>query len=191
MKQFLFGCALGVLLLAAAFFGATYWPEVQDYAKQHGLITKTDEEIFAEFKQQLAKSENYGRVGGAYKQDLAGSNIVITIGTEAVRRTLIDPYNAKIRGAFVTHDPKTGYVHVCGFLNAKNAFGGYTGEQPFFIKVDLASTIEHSKGRRPTFINEVPGEYRDYLARLEGRPGRLFQAACGLGFSVEMLRATM
>lgn len=49
---------------------------------------------------------------------------------EVVRRALRDPESARFRkGAVADVDVKAGKLRVaCGFVNAKNGFGGYTGE---------------------------------------------------------------
>src|ERR1700722_3857616 len=53
----------------------------------------------------------------------------------AVRAQLRDPQSAVFRDLSATTDRKTGAspagLVVCGYVNAKNGFGGFTGEKPF------------------------------------------------------------
>lgn len=55
----------------------------------------------------------------------------------AVRSTLKDPHSAMFEGleAGTTHD---GTI-VCGYVNAKNGFGGYVGRQPFRVLLYTAA----------------------------------------------------
>lgn len=50
-----------------------------------------------------------------------------------VRGKLRDPSSADFGKVFVSE--KSGEETVCGGINAKNSFGGYTGMQPFVIAV--------------------------------------------------------
>lgn len=49
---------------------------------------------------------------------------------KGVQTRLKDPLSAVFGGAEATRDPK-GFVYVCGSVNAKNSYGGYTGHQPY------------------------------------------------------------
>lgn len=48
---------------------------------------------------------------------------------EALKGRLKDPDSAKISNVKVSADGKT----VCGLVNAKNGFGGYTGDSVFYV----------------------------------------------------------
>lgn len=52
--------------------------------------------------------------------------------TEYVAQQLKDPDSAKFRN-LEAFDGEQGRVVVCGEVNAKNSFGGYTGFQLFFV----------------------------------------------------------
>lgn len=54
-----------------------------------------------------------------------------------VRRNLIDPDSAKFESVDINE--KTGAV--CGFVNAKNRMGGYTGRNPFVYEKDSGVTL--------------------------------------------------
>lgn len=47
-----------------------------------------------------------------------------------VRDKLRDPESARFGSAVAGKDSK-GFITVCGWVNAKNAYGGYTGDQPY------------------------------------------------------------
>lgn len=58
--------------------------------------------------------------------------------TDALRGRLKDPQSAEISGAFVSR--KAGPPVVCGYVNSKNSFGGFTGKQRF-VSASAADTI--------------------------------------------------
>jgi hypothetical protein len=55
--------------------------------------------------------------------------------TAAVRKGVIavlkDPESARFGSIIAGQRTSSPAIVVCGFVNAKNSFGGYTGEQPF------------------------------------------------------------
>lgn len=53
----------------------------------------------------------------------------------AVARLLKDPESARFNSPFVASKTPKG-ITVCGFVNAKNSFGGYTGDKPFLVGGD-------------------------------------------------------
>jgi hypothetical protein len=72
------------------------------------------------------KANNDWRTSRAFSQDVVEA---------AVRPQLRDPQSAIFRDLSATNDRKIGQspagLVVCGHVNAKNGFGGYTGEKPF------------------------------------------------------------
>lgn len=63
---------------------------------------------------------------------LAGcGNADIETARSAVKQQLNDPSSAEFRNEKVYHDVR-GLV-VCGEVNAKNRFGGYTGYKPYVV----------------------------------------------------------
>lgn len=59
---------------------------------------------------------------------------------DSVKAVLLDPYTAHVTLWYWFSDKDVpGDIVVCGSVNAKNAFGGYTGETPFYSTV-MAST---------------------------------------------------
>lgn len=57
-------------------------------------------------------------------------------GRVAVKATLKDPESATFRDVIVVRKP--GSIAVCGYINAKNGFGGYTGFKQFMARGSLA-----------------------------------------------------
>lgn len=60
----------------------------------------------------------------------------IKIGESLVRDSLKDPDSAKLESSFHSSGENDGYV--CGHVNAKNSYGGYTGKKPFYVYIDTA-----------------------------------------------------
>ena len=66
---------------------------------------------------------------------------------DGVTRVLKDPGSAVFGEMSAARHPD-GKISVCGYVNARNSYGGYTGQQPFlggltpneFIVVDIAGT---------------------------------------------------
>lgn len=55
---------------------------------------------------------------------------------DSVKATLLDPYTAHVTLWYWFPDKDvSGDIVVCGSVNAKNAFGGYAGEIPFYSTV--------------------------------------------------------
>lgn len=60
---------------------------------------------------------------------------------DAVRRGLKDPDSARFGGMRAGRDPRDGSTVVCGMVNAKNGFGGYTGSAPFQVRFRSGSAV--------------------------------------------------
>jgi len=54
----------------------------------------------------------------------------ITMVKNGVKAHLKDPVSAQFGNISASKDSK-GQIYVCGLVNAKNSFGGYTGSKPF------------------------------------------------------------
>jgi hypothetical protein len=50
---------------------------------------------------------------------------------EGLRKSLKDPESARFGATAAVKRPEGGGLSVCGFVNAKNSYGGYTGEKPY------------------------------------------------------------
>jgi hypothetical protein len=75
---------------------------------------------------------------------------LIGAGQLALERRLKDPRS--VQYGTVTVSRRADIVTVCGAYNAKNSFGGYTGEKPFFTIGQLA--IIPGDLSRPDFERE-------------------------------------
>jgi hypothetical protein len=63
-------------------------------------------------------------------EDIKLSSAQITKVKQAVIERLKDPESARFNSAFVA-SKQEGLIYVCSFVNAKNSYGGYTGNKPF------------------------------------------------------------
>ena len=59
---------------------------------------------------------------------------------DGLRRGLKDPDSAKF-GPMVAGLGKTGVASVCGWVNAKNSYGGYSGMSPFLGVMDEGGLV--------------------------------------------------
>lgn len=73
-----------------------------------------------------AAPERQLEAGSAYRLSAAESRYV----QAGVKRTLKDPESSRFQNLIASRDSK-GVITVCGFVNARNSYGGYTGMQPF------------------------------------------------------------
>ena len=82
-----------------------------------------------------------GTVGFA---ELAEAADELTVAQEeqvldGLREKLKDP-NSAILGQIKVGTEEGGTIPICGFVNAKNSFGGYTGDKPFIGMLLLPPT---------------------------------------------------
>ncbi|HCW3121839.1 TPA: hypothetical protein OXC77_004719 [Enterobacter roggenkampii] len=59
----------------------------------------------------------------------------IDMGESLVKDTLKDPESAKFESFFRDFGENTGYV--CGYVNAKNSYGAYTGKKPYYVRIEV------------------------------------------------------
>lgn len=67
----------------------------------------------------------------AREADEAHQKMVIDLGQEFVRNRLRDPSSAQFIGSRLVN--KRGKEGVCGYVNAKNGFGGMSGNEAFAV----------------------------------------------------------
>lgn len=73
---------------------------------------------------------------------VALSSDIQTRAEDAIRATLKDPQSAQFE-RMRAGSAADGATLVCGFVNAKNGFGGYTGRKLFAVRVSGSSaTVE-------------------------------------------------
>ena len=67
---------------------------------------------------------------------LSGCDNAQKAGTNYLAQQMRDPDSAKFRDVQTVTDSADPYVqNICGFVNGKNLFGAYSGEQRFVVKV--------------------------------------------------------
>jgi len=97
-------------------------------------------------KASLALAEEYSKVTQEYYEK-HGEQVTISAGKEAVKANLKDPNSAEFKNIRLVKY-LNGHV-VCGSVNAKNSFGGYTGFTPFIAcpmhSIMLNNKSEHKK----------------------------------------------
>ena len=54
---------------------------------------------------------------------------------DALQGRLKDPYSAKFRNVKIGPMSDAGMQSACGMVNAKNSFGAYAGEEPFYAAI--------------------------------------------------------
>ena len=67
------------------------------------------------------------------------AELQISWAEEAMMKRLIDPDSVRFSGTYrgLVMRSKTGAATVCGYVNAKNGFGGYSGNARFIAAGDL------------------------------------------------------
>lgn len=105
-------------------------PPVRDEDKTAAQIQAEFEREMAEKNRQPVKSQPVqGRPAPQVAADTSRDPMWIIQNQDLVKRKLRDPDSAQFSGAFVSR--RSGSPVVCGFVNARNAFGGYAGHQRF------------------------------------------------------------
>lgn len=74
---------------------------------------------------------------------------------DAVIAKLKDPDSARFSGVVGVGDPNTGSFSVCGSVNAKNSYGGYTGSKPFAVSAGHVLFWASSRDRFAAFDNDM------------------------------------
>ncbi|HGV9232404.1 TPA: hypothetical protein ACNOH1_002655 [Providencia rettgeri] len=75
---------------------------------------------------------------------------------DAVSESLLDPKSAqfsKLKIVDRSNEGDSSSMKVCGYVNAKNSFGGYTGNKGFYAFVYVNGT-NISIGKNPTIEND-------------------------------------
>src|SRR5262249_8791640 len=79
--------------------------------------------------------------GSAYAQAVVDSSdapldtSVVKAAMNAATKDLKAPMSAKFRGLRLIHTSRDRPDVICGYVNAKNGFGGYVGFKPFYFDV--------------------------------------------------------
>lgn len=75
----------------------------------------------------------------------------ISAAQAAITRQLADPASAQFKITTIRHIGSAGAVVFCGFVNAKNQFGGYTGFRPFVLFAGDLTINDGRPGTGPAF----------------------------------------
>jgi uncharacterized protein len=67
---------------------------------------------------------------------------------EVVQERLKDPDSAKFGDTMFAGQADDGVLEICGEVNAKSSFGGYTGMSPFFISTEIGVLLDDGLARR-------------------------------------------
>lgn len=87
---------------------------------------------------------------------VSASEAQIEKATQAVRDKLRDPDSANFSGIFATNKPGRSEAPViCGFVNAKNAYGGYAGKVAFAYASEKAVFIQEASARGSSLDNTL------------------------------------
>lgn len=73
----------------------------------------------------------------------AADEAFIEASKDKVREMLKDPESAQFSNIYVTQNG--GSPSVCGFVNAKNSYGGYVGKIRFVASPDIATIWANTK----------------------------------------------
>ena len=191
MRQFLIGCFLGLVLLGGSFVALVYGAQIRAFAQQQGLIEKTDEEKFQAFMAEIAASRGYGsNLDIAFEEEGEGTELVKSVGLEGVRSALLDPDSAEFQDVIVVHNSRSRDIYVCGFVNAKNRFGGYVGFLPFSIEIDVGLNLKKTRSIHANIPNFNSADPNAYLDLMESWEGKKLINQCGGGFGAAMLDQT-
>lgn len=114
-----------VLVIATiGLFGFTYYKNVQREKREQAKIERQQAE--QEAQRQKIQAEQEAKA----KLEQETINKVQT----SVKNLLKDPNSAQFKDTFI-HTGKNGTT-VCGYVNAKNALGGYVGFRGFLMKTE-------------------------------------------------------
>lgn len=57
------------------------------------------------------------------------------IAEDAVRESMKDPESVRFKDTYQAYQLSNGDVAVCGEVNGKNSYGGYTGYTPYYVRI--------------------------------------------------------
>lgn len=78
-----------------------------------------------------------------------------SIVLEAVKASLKDPYTAVISAVSAKKNASGSVIEVCGMINAKNSYGAYVGNRPFFALATKTAGILTVSPSVLTIANEL------------------------------------
>jgi hypothetical protein len=97
-----------------------------DQLKQYQRLPEI-RRVRAEAEQRAQRFLRLDKISSKPSADQRKAQLAMKAGTESVITRLRDPHSAEFKD--IDFDTITGTV--CGYVNARNGFGGYTGFKPF------------------------------------------------------------
>ncbi len=93
----------------------------------------------------------------------AGNTPTIAAAKRAMAKELKDPASTKYRNVFI-HKSKEGHVTVCGEINSKNGYGGYSGWHKFMYSDNEVWMIptEDEAGSSTLWKRSIGGLYQTF-----------------------------
>jgi hypothetical protein len=113
-----------------------WWSTLSAAAQARGVSTEALQAMVeSEAGGGLVPAETAAKAPMAVPEKMQRSPVLLAAYQEAVADQTRDPEAARFRRIFVVRNPLEDNDTLCGEMNAKNAYGGYVGYQPFYAPV--------------------------------------------------------
>jgi len=135
-------------------------------------------------ERMVSHQEVFDKLNWEFASALSNAELVTQVAQLAVKEVLRDPASAQFTELFFTYSPQYKMWWVCGQVNAKNGFGGYTGFKQFaapLISDNISRQISFGNIRffDPVTISSSQVEMDRILNSVKSK--------CGLSASIAML----
>jgi hypothetical protein len=133
-------CPAGMVIVGLS----PWWSTLSSAAQARGVsIEALQAMVESEADGSFATAQTVAKANMAVPDRAQRSPGVLAAYQAAVADQTRDPEAARFRRTFVVRHPHEDHDALCGEINAKNAYGGYVGYQPFYapvLKVDSRYT---------------------------------------------------
>lgn len=151
------------------------------------LMGGSKEEDFKAFVTQLSYARKMmPDLDVTSPRETKGFETVLDLGMERMRAALAEPSKARFDKFFVSFNPKTGAVHVCGMFESPDWNGRLMIPDAFFTRIDIGESLAASKAERPVLFSALLSRGQSYMNGMNGSPGETFYRACGNGFRMDL-----
>jgi len=111
--------------------------------------------------------------------ELGNDNEAKLLAEKQIEASLKDPDSAKFSGEFVIRSEPDSDGHqdivTCGYVNAKNSFGGYAGDSRFIVTQSLNKKLQ-TFGNIHSIMEDENPMYRDpHPEPVPGQPATVFE----------------
>lgn len=130
---------LGSALLTAALVGCGEQSPEARYLKNHTMMETVHKQCQKLHRKDREKNPDCIAAKKAYEQ----------VALEHVRESLKDPQSAQFSSVYAAWS-----TEVCGNVNARNSFGGYTGDQAFHYDAATNRTVILPRGNDYKYEHE-------------------------------------